>query len=131
MDLVIEDGSRVDCVYFIMDEKNVKKNVAAPLGLLLLGLGLARAEGGFLKSMPHPRAYGSFARLLGKYVREEKVIPLETAIYKLAGLPAKNLGIRRRGKLGNRLLRRCRHLLIPRPSAIRRPSKSPINTRSA
>jgi N-acyl-D-amino-acid deacylase len=101
MDLVIEDGSRVECVYFIMDEKNVRKNVALPWVSFCSDSASLAPEGVFLKSMPHPRAYGSFSRLLGKYVREEKVIPLETAIYKLAGLPAKNLGIKRRGKLEN------------------------------
>lgn len=99
MDLVIEDGSRVECVYFFMDEKNVRKNIQLPWVSFCSDSASLAPEGPFLKSMPHPRAYGSFARLLGKYVREEKVIPLETAIYKLSGLPAKNLGIRRRGKL--------------------------------
>lgn len=99
MDLVMEDGSRVDCVYFIMDEKNVRKNVALPWVSFCSDSASLAPEGVFLKSQPHPRAYGSFSRLLGKYVREEKVIPLEMAIYKLAGLPAKNLGIRRRGRL--------------------------------
>jgi N-acyl-D-amino-acid deacylase len=56
-------------------------------------------EGVFLKSMPHPRAYGNFARLLGKYVRDEKVLPLEAAVRKLTGLPAGNLGLDRRGLL--------------------------------
>lgn len=99
MDLVVEDGSRVECVYFLMDEKNVRKNVALPWVSFCSDSASLAPEGVFLKSMPHPRAYGSFSRLLGKYVREEKVLPLELAIYKLASLPAKNLGIRRRGKL--------------------------------
>jgi N-acyl-D-amino-acid deacylase len=99
MDLVVEDGSRVDCVYFVMDERNVRRNVAQSWVSFCSDSASLANEGVFLKSQPHPRAYGSFARLLGKYVREEKVLPLEMAIYKLSGLPAKNLGIRRRGKL--------------------------------
>jgi N-acyl-D-amino-acid deacylase len=99
MDLVIEDGSRVECVYFVMNEKNVRKNVALPWVSFCSDSASLAPEGVFLKSMPHPRAYGSFSRLLGKYVREEKALPMEAAIFKLAGLPARNLGIRRRGKL--------------------------------
>ena len=99
MDLVIEDGSRVGTVYFMMSEENVKKNIALPWVSFCSDSASLASEGVFLKSNPHPRAYGSFARLLGKYVREEKVIPLEAAIHKLATLPAKNLGLRNRGLL--------------------------------
>jgi membrane dipeptidase len=99
MDLVIEDGSRVECVYFLMDEENVKRKIALPWVTFDSDAGAPAPEGVFLKSNPHPRAYGNFARLLGKYVREEQVIPLETAIHKLTLLPAQNLGIRRRGQL--------------------------------
>jgi len=99
IDLVIQDGSRVEAVYFLMSEDNVKKQIALPW-LSFCSDGASQApEGVFLKSSTHPRAYGNFARLLGKYVRDEKVIPLEDAIRKLTALPAANLGIARRGSL--------------------------------
>lgn len=99
IDLVIEDGSRVDTVYFMMSEENVKKNIALPWVSFCSDSAALSPEGAFLKSNPHPRAYGTFARLLGKYVRDEKVIPLETAIKKLTWLPARNLRLVRRGLL--------------------------------
>ncbi|MDP6457075.1 MAG: D-aminoacylase [Candidatus Marinimicrobia bacterium] len=99
MDLVIEDGSRVDVVYFLMSEENVKKQIRVPYVSFDSDAGSLAPESDFLKSNPHPRAYGNFARLLGKYVRDEKVIPLHEAIYRLSGLPATNLKIRQRGFL--------------------------------
>jgi N-acyl-D-amino-acid deacylase len=83
----------------MMSDENVRKLV--PLSWVSFGSDEASQapEGVFLKSMPHPRAYGNFARLLGKYVRDEKVLPLEAAIHKLSGLPAGNLGLDRRGLL--------------------------------
>ncbi len=99
MDLVIEDGSRVGTVYFLMSEDNVKKQIALPWVSFGSDAGSFTADGDFLKSSTHPRAYGNFARLLGKYVREEKVIPLEEAVRKLTSLPATNLGIADRGRL--------------------------------
>jgi N-acyl-D-amino-acid deacylase len=99
MDLVIQDGSRVGTVYFLMSEENVKKQIALPYMSFGSDAGSMAPEGVFLKSSTHPRAYGNFARLLGKYVRDEKVIPMEEAIYKLSGLPASNLKIKRRGNL--------------------------------
>ena len=99
MDLVIEDNSRVECVYFLMSEENVKRKIALPWVSFCSDSSSLSAEGAFLKSNPHPRAYGSFARLLGRYVRDQEVIPLHIAIHKLTGLPAKNLGLRRRGLL--------------------------------
>jgi N-acyl-D-aspartate/D-glutamate deacylase len=99
MDLVIEDNSRVDTVYFMMDEEQVKKNIALPWVSFGSDAASDTPEGAFLLSQPHPRTYGNFARLLGKYVREEKVIPLEEAIRKLAALPATNLGLKDRGYL--------------------------------
>jgi N-acyl-D-amino-acid deacylase len=99
MDLVIEDNSRVDTVYFMMQEEDVRRNVALPWVSFCSDSASEAPEGAFLLSHPHPRAYGNFARLLGKYVREEKVIPLEAAIHKLAGLPAANLGLADRGLL--------------------------------
>lgn len=99
IDLVIEDGSRVGTVYFLMSEENVKKQIRLPYMSFGSDAGAPAPDGVFLKSNPHPRAYGNFARLLGKYVREEKVISLEEAIKKLTSLPAQNLKIKNRGLL--------------------------------
>lgn len=99
MDLVIQDGSRVGTVYFLMSEANVKKQLQLPYMSFGSDAGAPAAEGVFLKSSNHPRAYGNFARLLGKYVREEQIIPLEEAIRKLTLLPAAHLRIRNRGML--------------------------------
>lgn len=99
MDLVIEDGSRVECVYFFMSEENVRRKVALPWVCFGSDAGAPAAEGVFLKSAPHPRAYGCFARVLGKYVRDEKVIELADAIHRMTGFPATNLGLRGRGFL--------------------------------
>jgi N-acyl-D-amino-acid deacylase len=99
MDLVIEDNSRVDTVYFMMQEDDVKRNVAIPWVSFGSDAGSIAAEGPFLLSQPHPRTYGNFARLLGKYVRDQKIISLEEAIRKLAALPAENLGLSQRGML--------------------------------
>lgn len=99
MDLVVEDGSRVGTVYFLMSEDNVKKQIALPYMSFGSDAGAPAAEGVFLKSNPHPRAYGNFARLLGKYVREEQVISLEEAIRKLTSQPAARLKIGKRGLL--------------------------------
>jgi N-acyl-D-amino-acid deacylase len=99
MDLVIEDDSRIGTVYFLMSEENVKKKIALPFMSFCSDAGSMSPEGVFLKSNPHPRAYGNFARLLGKYVRDEKVIPLEEAIRRLTSYPAANLRIKQRGML--------------------------------
>ena len=99
MDFVIQDGSRVDVVYFLMSEENVKKQIKLPYMSFGSDAGSIAPEGDFLKYNPHPRAYGNFSRLLGKYVREEKVIPLEEAIYKLTSLTADKLKIKKRGLL--------------------------------
>ncbi len=99
MDLVWQDGSRVQVVYFLMSEENVKKQIALPYMSFGSDAGSLATEGVFLESSTHPRAYGNFARLLGKYVRDEKIISLEEAIYKLTTLPATNLKIRSRGAL--------------------------------
>lgn len=99
LDLVIEDDSRVDTVYFLMSEENVMKQIALPWVSFCSDAGSLANEGVFLKSNPHPRAYGNFSRLLGKYVREERVIPLQEAIRKLTSLPAGNLRITARGRL--------------------------------
>lgn len=99
MDLVIADSTRVGTAYFMMSEENVKRQIALPYMSFGSDAGSPATEGVFLKSSNHPRAYGNFARLLGKYVRDEKVIPLEEAIRRLTSLPASNLNIKKRGSL--------------------------------
>ena len=99
IDLVIEDGSRVGTAYFLMSEENVKKATALPWMSFGSDAEAAVPEGVFLKSSTHPRAYGNFARLLGKYVRDEKTTTLADAIHRLTWLPATNLKIRGRGVL--------------------------------
>ena len=99
MDLVITDSTRVGTAYFMMSEENIKRQIALPYLSFGSDAESAAPEGVFLKSSTHPRAYGNFARLLGKYVRDEKVIPLEEAIRKLTSLPAGNLKIKQRGTL--------------------------------
>jgi N-acyl-D-amino-acid deacylase len=99
MDLVIEDGSRVSTVYFLMSEENVRRQIKIPWVSFDSDAASLAPEGAFLKSNPHPRAYGTFARLLGKYVRDEKIIPLEEAVRRLTSLPVDNLGIQGRGRL--------------------------------
>jgi N-acyl-D-amino-acid deacylase len=99
VDLVIEDGSRVGTIYFLMDEAILRKQLARPWVSVGSDEGSLAPEGVFLKSNPHPRAYGTFARILGRYVREQKVIPLEEAIRRLTSLPASNLKLDRRGLL--------------------------------
>lgn len=99
IDLVIEDHSRVGAVYFLMSEDNVKRAIALPWMTFDSDEGSLAPEGAFLKSQPHPRAYGNFARLLGKYVRDEHVITLQDAIHRLTALPAHNLKLRERGEL--------------------------------
>jgi len=99
MDLIAEDESRIGTLYFIMSEENVKKELAKPWISFCSDEASQAPEGVFLKSNPHPRAYGNFARVLGKYVRDEKVIPMKEAIRRLSGLPATNLGLDHRGLL--------------------------------
>ncbi len=99
MDLVIENGNDVGTVYFLMSEDNVRKKVALPWVSFDSDAGAPAPEGVFLESNPHPRAYGSFARLLGRYVREEGVITLEEAIRRLTSFPTRTFGITGRGTL--------------------------------
>jgi N-acyl-D-amino-acid deacylase len=99
MDLIIKDSTRVDCIYFLMNENNVKKQVAISWVSFGSDEGSYTNEGIFLKSNAHPRAYGCFARVLGKYCRDEKLISLQEAVRKLSNLPAKNLKIQKRGEL--------------------------------
>lgn len=97
MDLVIEDGSRVGTVYFLMSEDNVRRQIGLPYMSFGSDADAQAPEGSFLEGNPHPRAYGNFARLLGRYVRDEQLIPLEEAVRRLTGLPARNLSLRERG----------------------------------
>ncbi|MGC4037044.1 MAG: D-aminoacylase [Chitinophagaceae bacterium] len=99
MDLIIQDSTRVGVAYFLMSEDNVKKQVALPWVSFGSDEGSYTTEGVFLKSNAHPRAYGNFARVLGKYSRDEKVVSLKDAIAKLAALPAKHLKLSKRGEL--------------------------------
>ena len=99
MDLVIADGSRVGTVYFLMSEENIKKQVALPYMSFGSDASSLSPEGVFLNSSTHPRAYGNFSRLLGKYVRDEQIISIEEAVRKLTSLPASNLKIKKRGSL--------------------------------
>jgi len=86
-------------VYFLMSEENVRRQVALPWVGFGSDEGAPAPEGVFLKSNPHPRAYGNVARLLGRYVRDEHIIPLQEAVRRLSGLPAENLKLKRRGRL--------------------------------
>ena len=99
MELVVRDGSRVGTVYFLMSEDNVRKQVALPWMSFGSDADSRAPEGVFLKSSTHPRAYGNFSRLLGRYVRDEKLVTLQDAVRRLTSLPAANLGIRDRGSL--------------------------------
>jgi N-acyl-D-aspartate/D-glutamate deacylase len=99
IDLVLEDDAGVGAIYFLMSEDNIRKQIREPWVALGSDAESAAPEGVFLKSSTHPRAYGNFARLLRKYVREEKVISLEEAVRRLSSLPATNLKLDRRGLL--------------------------------
>ena len=99
MDLISEDESRIDAIYFLMSEENVKKELAKPWISFGSDEASQAPEGPFLKSLPHPRAYGNFARVLAKYCRDEKLLTLPEAIRRLSGLPATNLELDHRGYL--------------------------------
>ena len=99
LELISEDRTRIGVVFFLMSEDNVRKQIPLPWLSYGSDAGSLTAEGVFLKSATHPRAYGTFARLIGRYVRDEKLLTLEAAIHKLAGLPATNLGLAGRGFL--------------------------------
>ena len=99
MDLLLEDRSRIGTIYFLMSEDNIKKQIRQPWVSFGSDAASIVTEGVFLKSAAHPRAYGNFARLLGKYVRDEKVISLTEAVRRLTSLPATNLGLKDRGLL--------------------------------
>ncbi|MBK9980841.1 MAG: D-aminoacylase [Saprospiraceae bacterium] len=99
MDLLVQDSTRISTAYFLMNEENVKKQIALPWVSFGSDEGSYAPEGVFLLSNPHPRAYGNFARVIGKYSRDEHVMPLEEAIRKLSKLPATNLKLKNRGEL--------------------------------
>jgi N-acyl-D-amino-acid deacylase len=99
MDLVVEDGTRIEVAYFMMSEENVRREIALPWVSFDSDADAPAPEGVFLKSNRHPRTYGNFARLLAKYVREDKVVSLPEAIRKLTSLPAATLSLKDRGFL--------------------------------
>ncbi len=99
IDLVIEDNSRVDTAYVLMSEENIEANLRWPYTMLGSDAGSLAPEGPFLQFNPHPRAYGNFARFLGRYVRDRQLMPLEEGIRRLTSLPAQELAIRERGQL--------------------------------
>lgn len=99
IDLVINDNSPVQSIFFLMTEDNIRKQIALPWVSFGSDEQSLAPEGVFLKSNPHPRAYGNFSRLLGKYIRVEKIISLEEAIRRLTSLPASNMKIQKRGLL--------------------------------
>jgi N-acyl-D-amino-acid deacylase len=99
IDLIIADDSRIQVVYFAMDEANVARQVSLPWMSFGSDASAQAPRGVFLKSSTHPRAYGNFARLLGKYVRDEKRVPLPEAVRRLTSFPATNLGLKDRGRL--------------------------------
>ena len=98
-DLIVADGTRIQVVYFGMSEDNVRRAVGLPWMSFGSDAASMAPEGIFLKSSTHPRAYGNFARVLGKYVRDEKAAALPDAIRRMTSLPAGNLGLKDRGSL--------------------------------
>ncbi len=99
IDLVIEDGSRITTIYFLMSDDNLRKQIAQPWVSFGSDAESSAPEGVFLKSSTHPRAFGNFANLLGRFVRDEHVIPLAEGVRRITSLPAENLGIAERGLL--------------------------------
>ena len=99
MDLVVEDDSRVGTVYFLMSEENIRKQVVLPWVSFGSDEEASAPEGVFTKWQQHPRAYGNFARIFAKYVRDEKLMSVAAAVHKLTALPAENLRLEKRGKI--------------------------------
>jgi len=99
IDLVVEDDNRIETVYFLMSEENVRRKIALPWVSIGSDMESSAPEGVFLKASTHPRAYGSFARFLGKYSRQEGLVPLKEAVRRMSGFPAANLGLKDRGLL--------------------------------
>src|SRR5262249_47728000 len=99
MDLMLEERSPIGAIYFLMSEDNIKMQIRQPWVSFGSDAASMAPEGVFHKSSAHPRFYGNFARLLGKYVREEKIITVTEAVRRLSSLPAMNLGLHHRGLL--------------------------------
>jgi N-acyl-D-amino-acid deacylase len=99
MDLVVEDDSRVDTVYFLMSEDNIRKQIVLPWVSFAADSDPEGIDGVFLRSSTHPRTFGNFARVYARYVRDDKLLTVEEAVRKMTSLPAANLGIDRRGML--------------------------------
>lgn len=99
LDLLQENKEDISSVFFVMSEDNVRKKIQVPYMSFGSDARSVANEGKVLESSTHPRTYGTFARLLGKYVREEGLIPLEEAVYRMTGLPASNLKLKHRGRL--------------------------------
>lgn len=99
LDLVAMNGQDISAVYFLMSEQNIQKQIRLPFVSFGSDAESQSTTGVFLKSNPHPRAYGNFARLLGTYVRDQQVIPMQEAVRRLSSLPAENLRLDRRGRL--------------------------------
>ena len=99
IDLIVEDDSRIQVVYFSMSDENIAKKIAQPWMAFCSDAGSLATEGVFIKKSTHPRAYGSFIRVLGKYSRDEKLFPLEDGIRRLTSFPAENLKLKKRGRL--------------------------------
>jgi len=99
MDLIVQDSTRIGVAYFLMSEENIKKQIVLPWVSFGSDEGSYAPEGVFLKFNAHPRAYGNFTRVIGKYSRDEKLMSLQEAVYKLSKLPANNLKLKGRGEL--------------------------------
>ena len=99
IDLLIEDNSRIFTLYFSMSEDNLRKQVQLPWLSFCSDAGSIAPEGNFLSYHPHPRAYGSFARVIGKYVRDEALVTLPDALRRLSGFAADNLKLKDRGTI--------------------------------
>jgi len=98
-DLIIEEKKRIDAVFFLMSDENIKRKAVLPWLSFASDAGAYAPEGTVLNRPVHPRAYGTFSRVLGRYVRQEKLMSLAEAIRKLSGLPASNLKLKKRGQL--------------------------------
>ncbi|MFM8912816.1 MAG: amidohydrolase family protein, partial [Flammeovirgaceae bacterium] len=99
LDLIVEDRSTIPCIFFLMKEENVKRMLQLPYVSICSDAGSVANEPPYNEGNLHPRAYGSFARLLGKYSRDEKLMSLEEAVRRMTSLPASNLKIKKRGML--------------------------------
>ncbi len=131
MDLVAEDETRVGTVYFLMSEDEVRRKVALPWMSFGSDGSAVSAEGAFLKSNLHPRSYGNFARVLGRYVRDEKRATLEDAIHRMTGHPAAVLNLGDRGLPRKPASSPTSSSSIPRRSRTTRPTPSRTSTRRA